>query len=146
MHIRTLFAAAASVSTLALSGQSLAAQRPALAPGAVARVDRAAEAPVRIVASYNVVGLRGNSVFPRSIIIADSAGALVGNVEMSGENRTIPMVITVIDTSLVLQGETSEGVLTLILENQNAGGISKAVNGRWTLGRSEGTLRSRTQR
>lgn len=148
MRTSPLFAALAAASTLTLAAQPLAAQQTALNTRTVVAKPTSLTAanPVRILAVYEVLGTPTNSAFPRQITVADSAGALLATVDMAGENSTVPMTVTVIDANLVLQGETSSGLLTLVLDNQNAGGTAKLANGTWTLGRSQGTLRGRTQR
>jgi hypothetical protein len=56
------------------------------------------------------------------------------------------MVVTVLDTDLVLQGETPSGVLTLQLFGQNDAATTDAVAGRWWLGEQKGELRGRAVR
>ena len=145
MRTRPLFAALVAASTIALVPRPVAAQQAALAARIVANPPRTPALPVRIVASYELRGAPGNSAFPRQIVIADSAGVILANVDVAGEYRSIPMAVTVIETNLVLQGETRAGLLTLVLDNQNEGGATRLVTGTWTLGRNEGTLRGRTQ-
>jgi hypothetical protein len=50
------------------------------------------------------------------------------------------MLVTVIDNNLVLQGDTPDGLLTLVLDKQNEGGSTRLSSGTWTLGKAEGTL------
>ena len=56
------------------------------------------------------------------------------------------MTVTVIESSLVLQGETPDGLLTLVLDGQNEGGAVKLDSGTWTLGRAQGRFRAITPR
>jgi hypothetical protein len=55
------------------------------------------------------------------------------------------MDVTVIESNLVLQGQTPDGVLTLVLDRQNEGGAIKLASGTWTLGKASGQLRGRVQ-
>ena len=75
--------------------------------------------------------------------VADSLGALVASFRLPGEPTARPMLVTVLDTDLVLQGETPSGVLTLQLYRQNDSDTTDAVAGRWWLGDREGELRER---
>jgi hypothetical protein len=145
MRTRPLFAALVAASTIAFVPRPAVAQQSALAARTVANPNRAGVVPARIVATYDVRSNTVTPAFARTIVIADSAGVILASINMSGESRTIPMTVTVIETNLVLQGETSDGLLTLVLENQNEGGTTKLVNGSWTLGKTTGTLRGRTQ-
>jgi hypothetical protein len=150
MRTRPLFSALAAATSLTLAATTASAQQTGtltLATRAVGTtaVAPSATSPVRIVASYDVRNAPANSAFPRTIIVADSAGAILASVDMAGEARSIPMTVTVIETNLVLQGETRDGLLTLVLEKQNEGGNTKLTAGTWTLGKNTGTLRGRVQ-
>lgn len=70
----------------------------------------------------------------------------MASAEIDGDRRTIPLTVIVMDSSLVLQGETPDGVLTLVLDGQNEGGERRPTTGRWTLGRTEGVLHARMPR
>jgi hypothetical protein len=78
-----------------------------------------------------------------TVTVADSAGALVANTRLRGETAVRPLTVSVIESDLVLQGETPEGVLTLVLDRQATGTEPKVTSGRWALGSAEGTLRGR---
>ncbi|MDZ7632047.1 MAG: hypothetical protein U5K74_12060 [Gemmatimonadaceae bacterium] len=148
MRTRPFFTALASAAALGLGADPAAAQQTGtltLAARTASTVAPVAGNPVRIVASYDVRSEPTATAFPRIITVADSAGAILASVEMAGESRSIPMTVTVIETNLVLQGETREGLLTLVLENQNEGGATRLTTGTWTLGRNSGLLRGRVQ-
>jgi hypothetical protein len=57
------------------------------------------------------------------------------------------MVVGMIDSGMVLQGETPEGVLTLVLYADDAapGTGARRVVGQWTLGDRQGRLHARTR-
>lgn len=135
MSSRPFQAAFATVAAFALVSQSLAAQRSSAIPSTNAR----------IVATYDFRNSANNVAFPRSVTVADSAGAILARVEMGAEQRSIPMTVTVIESNLVLQGQTPEGLLTLVLDRQNEGGDTKLSSGTWTLGRNSGQLRGKVQ-
>ncbi len=121
--------AAASVSLAA----PLAAQHTSALPAGAARV----------VATYDFRNTPSIASFPRAVTIADSAGAILARVDVAGTVRSIPMLVTVIENNLVLQGETPDGLLTLVLDKQNEGGTTRLASGTWTLGKAEGKLRGR---
>ncbi len=124
----TLFALTAAASlTLAAP---VAAQRSSAIPANTARV----------VATYDFRNATASTHFPRSVTIADSAGAILARVDLAGTVRSIPMLVTVIDNNLVLQGDTPDGLLTLVLDKQNEGGSTRLSSGTWTLGKAEGKL------
>ncbi len=102
-------------------------------------------ATTRIVASYDFWNAPLSTAFPRSVTVVDSAGTLVARVELRAEQKSIPMTVTVIERNLVLQGETPDGVLTLVLDRQNEGGETRLASGTWTLGKAQGQLRGRVQ-
>ena len=97
------------------------------------------------MASYDFWNAPRDASFPRSVTVADSAGTIIAHVELAGEARSIPMTVTVIERNLVLQGQTADGVLTLVLDRQNEGGVTKLTSGTWTLGKAQGQLRGRVQ-
>ena len=130
--MRPTFLALTAAASLTL-GAPLAAQRTSAIPAGAARV----------VAAYDFRNAPANAAFPRSVTIADSAGAIIARVNFAGTSRSIPMLVTVIDNDLVLQGDTRDGVLTLVLDKQNEGGTSRLTSGTWTLGKAAGTLRGR---
>ena len=126
-----------TLAALALSAAPLAAQQASAFP---------TSATPRVVATINFRNLPRDIGFPTSVTVADSAGAIRATVYMTGNAReTIPMEVTVIESNLVLQGMTPEGVLTLVLDRQNEGGNEKLTTGTWTLGQFHGHLRGKVQ-
>ena len=125
----------ATAAVLAIAAAPLAAQQSNAIPTGAARV----------VASYDFWNAPRDASFPRSVTVADSAGTIIAHVELAGEARSIPMTVTVIEWNLVLQGQTADGVLTLVLDRQNEGGVTKLTSGTWTLGKAQGQLRGRVQ-
>lgn len=132
MGYRPIFVAAA---TLALAAAPAAAQRSTAMPIAGSR----------LVASYDFRNSPTDVGFPRSVTVTDSAGTILARVEMGAAATSIPMTVTVIESNLVLQGQTTDGVLTLVLDRQNEGGEIKLTTGTWTLGRNSGQLHGKTQ-
>jgi hypothetical protein len=132
MRTTPFFAAAA---VLAFASAPLAAQQSNAIPTGAARV----------VASYDFWNAPRDAAFPRSVTVADSAGTIVAHIDLAGDSKSIPMTVTVIERNLVLQGQTADGVLTLVLDRQNEGGVTKLTSGTWTLGKAQGTLRGRPQ-
>ncbi len=130
-HLRlSVFATAA---TLSVATGRLAAQQS----------NPATDGPTRVVATYEF-GNAGSSVtFPRRVTVSDSAGILVARAALTGQRDEIPMQVTVLASDLVLQGETLDGLLTMVFDRQAEGGATKVTRGRWTLGTVEGKLRGR---
>lgn len=100
--------------------------------------------PSRVVAAYDFFN-GSSAAFARSVTVADSAGTIIASVELANERTSIPMTVTVIENNLVLQGQTPDGVLTLVLDRQNEGGKTTLDSGTWTLGRTSGQLRRKAQ-
>ncbi len=132
MSFRPMYVAAA---TLAL----------AAAPAAAQRTNAMPTSGTRMVASYEFRNSPTDASFPRSVTVTDSAGTILARVDMGASASSIPMTVTVIESNLVLQGQTNDGVLTLVLDRQNEGGETKLTSGTWTLGRNSGQLRGKTQ-
>ena len=133
MRSTTIFASLATAA-LTIAASPLAAQATsALAAG-----------PSRVVAAYDFWN-GPSAAFARSVTVADSAGTIIAKVELANERRSVPMTVTVIENNLVLQGETPDGVLTLVLDRQNEGGKTTLDSGTWTLGRTSGQLRRKAQ-
>lgn len=132
MRITSLVSAVAAI---ALVAAPLAAQQAKAIP----------QGTTRIVASFDFWNAPLNAAFPRSVTVVDSAGTLVARVELGAEQKSVPMTVTVIERNLVLQGETPDGVLTLVLDRQNEGGETRLASGTWTLGNAQGQLRGRAQ-
>lgn len=99
---------------------------------------------VRTVATYHIASARVAGM-PFEVSITDSAGTLVGSYRYRGASRARPMLVAVIGTDLVLQGDTPSGVLTLRLDGQN-GATSSEITGHWWLESQEGDLRGRLGR
>ena len=114
-------------------------------PAAAQQGRSASSVTPRVVATYDFGAKRRAITFPRTVTVADSAGQLVARVALAGAGKELPMTVTVIESDLVLQSETPDGVLTLVLERQNDGGPGSVAPGRWSLGRSEGKLRVDTR-
>jgi hypothetical protein len=95
----------------------------------------------RVLATYGFQNAPRDVAFPRLVTVADSAGTLLASVELTKDNRTVPMIVNVIENNLVLQGTTPDGVLTLVLDRINEGGNTALTTGTWTLGRNSGALR-----
>lgn len=124
-----------TAAVLAFAAAPLAAQHSNAIPTGTARV----------VASYDFWNAPREASFPRTVTVADSAGTLIAHVDLAGNAKSIPMTVTVIERNLVLQGQTSDGVLTLVLDRQNEGGVTTLTTGTWTLGKAQGELRGRVQ-
>ena len=95
----------------------------------------------RVVATYTLGAPRYAMPFPAIVTVADSAGTLVASARLKGEVSEQPLAVSVIDNDLVLQGETTHGILTLVLDKQATGTDGKVTSGRWALGTTEGKLR-----
>ena len=126
-----------TAATLAVAARPLAAQQVSAQPVPSAS---------RIVATYDFGFARRAVAFPSSVTVADSAGTLVAQAAITGQRREVPMTVTILETDLVLQGETPDGVLTMVLDRQNEGGSTRVASGRWMLGTAEGTLRGRVKK
>lgn len=117
---------------LALAAVLLTAARPA-----------AAQPPLtsaRTLAVYRLA-TRAGAGLPAEVSVADSAGTLVAHYRFPAARAAAPMLVTVIDTDLVLQSETPAGVLTLVLYQRNDDGFVTDAVGQWSLGGRHGTLR-----
>ncbi len=97
----------------------------------------------RVIATYHFGATNRAIAFPTTIVVADSAGTLVANARMAGEHRMRPLQVSVLDSDLVLQGETRDGTLTLVLGKQAVSDAPRDAEGRWSLGDVEGRLRTR---
>jgi len=133
MSPRVLLAALATVSAIAFTAPAAAAQQ----SGTVMN-----RAP-RVVAMYNFGTRRHAIALPLMVTVADSAGTLVANARIAGERDPVPMMVTVLESDLILQTETRDGILTLVLDQQARGDAPKVATGRWSLGTAEGQLRVR---
>jgi hypothetical protein len=133
--------AAAALLTLAVR-PALAQQTPAPRYAKAANREPAA---FRTLAVYDF-NVPRDAAIPSQVTVADSAGQLVASFRYQGAAATQTMTVDVIDTDLVLQGDTPAGPLTLRLFGQNDPSTTPSVAGRWWLGRWEGSLRSRSAR
>jgi len=97
----------------------------------------------RVLATYGFRNIPNSLAFPSRVTVADSAGTIVASATLNGQPSQLPMTVTIINSDLVLQGQTPEGVLTLQLSRQNEGDETIPANGRWMIGKVEGTLRGR---
>jgi hypothetical protein len=131
MISRSALSAIVSAAALVAGANNLAAQQ----------LIAAGDPQPRILAAYGFQNAPRTVAFPRLVTVADSAGTLLASVELTKDNRTVPMTVNVIENNLVLQGATPEGVLTLVLDRINEGGNTALTSGTWTLGRNSGTLR-----
>ena len=126
----------------AAAGSPVAAQQSAVAANVRAAVNTstAPEAPLpRTVAVYTF-GSSRSAGLPAQVTVADSAGTWFASFRMPGARELRPMAVDARDGDLYLQGETSVGVLTLVLypiDSSEAG----IVIGRWSVGNNEGELR-----
>ncbi|MCC7052916.1 MAG: hypothetical protein IT355_06575 [Gemmatimonadaceae bacterium] len=126
-----------TLAALALAAAPLAAQQSSALPTSPA---------ARVVATYDFRNAPRDVAFPTSVTVADSAGTIRATVALAGNtSRTVPMEVTVIESNLILQGMTPEGVLTLVLDRQNEGGTTRLASGTWTLGKYQGQLRGQVQ-
>ena len=131
MSRRIILSAIAAVAAIGLSATTAAAQQ--------SRV--ITNRSQRVVATYDFKGTRKAINFPMTVTVTDSAGTLVASTVLQGESIQRPLTVAVIESDLVLQGETRDGVLTLVLDKQADGTTPKVADGRWSLGREAGKLR-----
>jgi hypothetical protein len=132
-HTNAAVLIATAAAALSFAPRSVAAQQ----------LTAAATASVRTVATYDFRNGPRESAFLRTVTVADSAGTLVAKADFAAGGST-PLTVEAIQSDLVLQAETPEGTLTLVLERQ-ADGDAALVSGKWYLGRREGQLRGRLQ-
>ncbi len=135
MRTTTLFSTVATVASLA-----------AAAPMAAQQMTPVNAVSSRIVATYDFKNSQRDSALPSLVTVTDSAGTIVAKAAFAGERRDIPLTVMILDSDLVLQGQTNSGVLTLVLGRQNEGDSTRVSSGRWILGNVEGTLRGRVKR
>ena len=111
-----------------------------------ARPAVAADSAPRTVAVYRFSAPRTTRM-PEVVTVTDSAGQLAASFRLPGARVARPMEISVIESDLVLQGQTPTGVLTLRLYRQYDGdAATRPVTGRWWLAGEEGVLRGRPVR
>lgn len=97
-----------------------------------------------MIARYDFGITRGAVVFPSTGFVTDSAGRLTAAARMPGQHRLRPMSVTVLESDLVLQTDTSDGVLARVFDKQAEGRDPHKVTGSWAVGRARGTLRARS--
>ena len=119
----------------------VAASRPASAQRASVASDRSP----RAVAAYHLAAPRGVPM-PRNVSVVDSAGTLAATFAYVGDRAARPMAVHVVETDVVLQAATPDGLLTLVLYGLNDPAAVGRVLGRWSLGALEGELRGRVRR
>jgi len=100
----------------------------------------------RTLATYTFDAVAASGPFPVRVTIADSSGTMIAHAFARGSQVPTPMTVTVLESNLVLQGNTAEGVLTLVLDRAAEGNLSQRSTGRWALGKQEGTLVGRARR
>ena len=145
MRTHSLLSALATAASLAVVASPAAAQLSVAArPLAAGPASPVVSVGHRVLAEYNFRNGPIDVAFPRTVTVADSAGTLVAHANFAGQRAEVPMTVTIIDSDLVLQGQTADGVLTLVLDRQNEG-LSSFENGRWTLGSVTGSLRGKTK-
>lgn len=133
MSPRTILASTIAAAALAVIATPAAAQQ-----------SRTAQAP-RVVARYDFGVARRAITLPSTITVADSAGTLVASARVAGAREPIPMLVHVIESDLVLEAATPDGILTVVLDKQADGAVTSAAAGRWALGKLEGNLRTRAR-
>lgn len=139
-------AAAALLAATPAAAQRAASQRAAARPVAP---DLATAGTVRPVATYQLRSTHTTRL-PEHITVADSAGGLVAHYRLPGDRTTYPMLVVVMGSDLVLQGETPAGILTLELfdanDSREASARPAAAQGRWHVDAQHGVLQSRPGR
>lgn len=135
--------------TAALLAASPAAAQRAVSARAIAP-DVAAAAAVRPVATYQLLAPTRTARLPEHITVADSAGALVAHFRLAGDRTAYPMLVVVMGSDLILQGETPAGILTLELVDANDPRTTAArgttPQGRWHVDAQQGVLLARAGR
>jgi hypothetical protein len=127
----------AAVAAFALGAAPLAAQTVVLTANATPAS--------RVVAKYDFMHAPRDAAFPRSVTVIDSAGTIQANLLLADGSRTVPMTVSVVRSDIVLEADTQKGLLTLVLDRQNTGGLTRFDSGRWALGTAYGTLQGRGQ-
>lgn len=145
----SLPAAAAVAAVIAASPAAPRYAAAQAAAGATTRADvrrpdvPAAATLVRTAATFRFTR-RAAAGLPAEVTVADSAGTIVAGYRLDGDRATRPMAVVVIDADLVLQAETPSGLLTVVLDGQNAPAPGP-MTGRWWLGDARGALRGHTR-
>jgi hypothetical protein len=128
MNARAIFSTIAAVAALSIAPTAAHAQN-------------AAQAGERMVASYAFGATGQVRGMPARVVIADSAGLLVGRYYVSGEKSARPMNLMVDGRDIVLQGDTDRGLLELVLFGEIDNTRGGRINGRWVLGGEAGSIR-----
>ncbi|MDQ2667195.1 MAG: hypothetical protein M3Z05_14440 [Gemmatimonadota bacterium] len=132
----------------AAAGSPVAAQQAAVAANVRAAVSIASSsvdaALPRTVAIYTF-GASRSAGLPALVTVVDSAGTWLASFRMPGAASVHAMAVDARDGDLYLQGDTSAGLLTLVLYpvDTDATGV---VIGRWSVGTAEGELLRGTKR
>jgi hypothetical protein len=136
----------AVVAHVAMAAAIVLAAAPAAAQDLSAGAVRSAPslAATREVAKYRIIA-RDADGLPAEVTVIDRAGTLAATYRLPGQRVAQPMMVTLIDSDIILQAETDKGVLTLQLFRQNDEPTSSTVTGRWTLGSRSGELRGRSR-
>lgn len=134
-----------SIARFALAAAFVAAAAaPAAAQSAVRETIRPEVAAAREVAKYAFTVSR-DAGLPAEVTVSDVGGSLAASYRLPGQRAGEPMLVQVLDTDIILQAETEQGVLTLQLFKQNDS-EAKDVYGKWTLGSRSGELRGKAGR
>lgn len=140
MRTLTALTILTTAAALSVAARPIAAQQLSLASKATIAV-AAPTGVERVLATYDFGNRPRSIAFPRIVSVVDSAGTLTAKASIAGDAHEIPMTVTIMNSDLVLQGQTADGVLTLVLENQNDAEAKGGTTGKWILGNSRGTLR-----
>jgi hypothetical protein len=133
-----------AIAALCAGAVSPAAAQRAIAPNyvrpVVERGSITTDAPmVRTVAVYKFASPREMGL-PAEVTLSDSTGQLVATFRLPGARTASPMMVDILDTDLVLQGQTPLGVLTLVLYRQAIADKAGDFIGRYTLAGWHGEL------
>jgi hypothetical protein len=145
MNIKLSLATPLTIAALCAAAIKPAAAQRAIAPDYIRPVVEGAsitaDAPLmRTVAVYRFTSPRQLGI-PAEVTLSDSTGQLVATFRLPGAHSASPMLVEVLDTDLVLQGETPVGVLTLVLFQQATAEVASGFIGRWTIAGRTGELR-----
>lgn len=131
------------ISRIALAAAiTAAAATPAAAQDLAREAVRPASAMTvtRAVAVYTFA-VPQKAGLPAEVTLTDRGGMLTATYRLAGARDAQPMEVTILDTDIVLQADTEQGVLTLQLFQQNDPSAASKVSGKWTLGERSGSLR-----
>jgi len=145
MRTLTALTVITTAAALTVAARPIAAQQLNLASKTTIAVAAPADEQ-RLLATYNFGNRPRDIAFPSQVTVADSAGTIVAKASIAGDPREIPLTVAIMDSDLVLQGQTDDGVLTLVLDKQNDAVAGSSMSGRWILGSARGTLAVRVKR